>query len=104
MSGDGGTPDAGDGGAARGGYRYADEHTPPPARRVSEVTVERFEHVFEVDPALMTVHVAQQLFPNWDTLRIAAGRADHLAWMHRHWAHTVVSGQEILDEIGDPEP
>jgi hypothetical protein len=63
------------------------------------VAVERFEHIFEVDPRLMTVHVAQQLFPNWDTLRIAASRLDHLEWMHRHWADSVLSGQELLDEI-----
>ena len=81
------------------GFRYDEQHNPPPARQVSEVAVERFEHIFEVDPRLMTVHVAQQLFPNWDTLRIAAGRLDHLEWMHRHWADTVLSGQELLDEI-----
>lgn len=85
------------------GYRYDEQHTPPPARQVSDVAVERFEHIFEVDPKLMTVHVAQQLFPNWDTLRIAAGRADHLEWMHRHWAGTVLSPQELLDEINAEE-
>ena len=84
------------------GYRYEEEHTPPPARRASEVAVERFPHLFEVDPRLMTVHVAQQLFPNWDTLRIAASRADHLEWMHDHWAGTVLSGQELLDELNGP--
>ena len=85
------------------GYRYDEQHTPPPARQVSDVAVERFEHIFEVDPKLMTVHVAQQLFPNWDTLRIAAGRADHLEWMHRHWARAVLSPQELLDEINAEE-
>ena len=86
------------------GYRYDEQHEPPPARQVSDVAVERFEHIFEVDPKLMTVHVAQQLFPNWDTLRIAAGRGDHLEWMHRHWAGTVLSGQELLDEIERESP
>ena len=76
-------------------YRYADQHTPPQAHRVTEVAVERFPDVFEVDPALMSAHVLQQVFPNWDTLRIVAGRHDHLDWMHRHWARTVVSGQRI---------
>ncbi|MFF5987278.1 hypothetical protein [Prauserella flavalba] len=80
-------------------YRFEEQHTPPPARQVTDVAVERFEHIFEVDPKLMTVHVAQQLFPNWDTLRIAASRGDHLEWMHRHWAAEVVSGQELLDEL-----
>ena len=81
------------------GYRYDEQHNPPPPRQRSDVAIERFPHIFEVDPALMTVHVAQQLFPNWDTLRIAASRADHLEWMHRHWADSVLSGQELLDEI-----
>lgn len=83
------------------GYRYGDEHRPPDAQRVTDVAVQRFEDVFEVEPALMTVHLAQQIFPNWDTLRIVAGRHDHLDWMHRHWAHTVVSGEELLRELGD---
>jgi hypothetical protein len=87
------------------GYRYGEQHTPPQARQVTDVAVERFEHVFEVDPKLMTANVAQQLFPNWDTLRIVNSRGDHLDWMHRHWAHEVVSGQEILDEIdAEAEP
>jgi hypothetical protein len=81
------------------GFRFHEQHNPPPARQVTDVAVERFEHIFEVDPRLMTVHVAQQLFPNWDTLRIAASRLDHLEWMHRHWADSVLSGQELLDEI-----
>ncbi|MGH3518585.1 MAG: hypothetical protein ACRDQ7_14445 [Haloechinothrix sp.] len=86
------------------GYRYGEQHSPPPARQVTDVAVERFEHIFEVDPKLMTVHIAQQLFPNWDTLRIVASRADHLGWMHRHWADEVVSGQELLDELDGEEP
>lgn len=85
-------------------YNYRDEHTPPEARQVTDVAIERFEHIFEVDPKLMTVNVAQQLFPNWDTLRIAASRTDHLEWMHRHWAGTVLSGQELLDEIEREQP
>ncbi|MFD1935044.1 MULTISPECIES: hypothetical protein [Nonomuraea] len=80
-------------------YRYHDEMTPPPPERASEVAVTRFEHVYEVDPALMTEHVTQQTFPNWDTLRLARSRADHLAWMHRHFAHKVISGEELLDDL-----
>jgi hypothetical protein len=79
-------------------YRREDETTPPPPQQMSDVAVMRFEHIFEVDPALMTEHVRQQAFPNWDTQRIAASRHDHLDWMHRHWATVVVSGEELLDE------
>lgn len=82
-------------------YRYSEQHSRPEARQVTEVAVERFEDVFEVDPSLMTAHVVQQVFPNWDTLRIVASRHDHLEWMHRHWAAKVVSGQQLLDELDD---
>jgi hypothetical protein len=47
----------------------------------------------------MEVHVLQQVFPNWDTLRIMRSRHDHLAWMHRHFAEKLVTGSEILAEI-----
>jgi hypothetical protein len=80
------------------GYRRADQKEPPPPERMSDVAIMRFEHIFEVDPRLMTEHVTQQDFPNWDTQRIAASRTDHLEWMHRHWATVVVSGEELLDE------
>jgi hypothetical protein len=63
-----------------------------------------FEHVFEVDPRLMQEHVLQQVFPNWDTLRIMRSRHDHLAWMHRHFAGKVVTGSEILAEIEAESP
>jgi hypothetical protein len=79
-------------------FRRADQQEPPPARRMSDVAIMRFEHIFEVDPRLMQEHVRQQDFPNWDTQRIAASRLDHLDWMHRHWADAVVSGEELLDE------
>ena len=79
-------------------YRRADEREPPPPQRMSDVAIMRFEHIFEVDPALMTEHVRQQHFPNWDTRRIAASRHDHLDWMHAHWATVVVSGEELLDD------
>ena len=79
-------------------FRRAEQETPPPPRQMSDVAIMRFDHIFEVDPKLMTVHVAQQLFPNWDTLRIAAGRGDHLDWMHRHFAGVVVSAEELADD------
>jgi hypothetical protein len=79
-------------------FRRGEQQDPPPSRRMSDVAIMRFEHIFEVDPRLMTEHVRQQDFPNWDTQRIAASRHDHLDWMHRHWATVVVSGEELLDE------
>ena len=78
-------------------FRHGEQRTPPPPRQMSDVAIMRFEHIFEVDPRLMTEHVRQQEFPNWDTQRIAASRHDHLEWMHRHWATVVVSGEELLD-------
>ncbi len=85
--------------AATAPYRFAEQHTPPEPVRVSEVAQTTFEHVYEVDPRLMQEHVLQQVFPNWDTLRIMRSRHDHLAWMHRHFASTVVTGSEILAEV-----
>jgi hypothetical protein len=83
-------------------YRRAEQVTPPPARQTSDVTVMRFDGIYEVDPRLMQ-QVPQQPFPNWDTLRIAHSREDHLAWMHRHFARTVISGAQILTEIAGEE-
>jgi len=80
------------------GFRLAAE-TPPEAHRVTDVVISRFDHVFEVDPALMTEHVHQQNIPNWDFQRIVASRWEHLAWMHNHFADTVLSGEELLGEI-----
>lgn len=80
-------------------YRYAEQHTPPDPVRASEVAQTTFEHVYEVDPRLMEVHVLQQTFPNWDTLRIMRSRHDHLAWMHRHFAEKVVTGSQLLAEV-----
>ena len=93
------TDDQPAGPAATAPYRFAEQHTPPAPLRVSEVAQTTFEHVYEVDPRLMEVHVLQQVFPNWDTLRIMRSRHDHLAWMHRHFAEKVVTGSEILAEV-----
>ena len=79
-------------------YRRAEQVTPPPARQTSAVSVMRFDGIYEVDPSLMQ-RVPQQPFPNWDTLRIAHSREHHLAWMHRHFARTVISGARILTEL-----
>lgn len=93
------TDDQPAGPAATAPYRFAEQHTPPEPVRVSEVAQTTFEHVYEVDPRLMQVHVLQQVFPNWDTLRIMRSRSDHLAWMHAHFAEKVVAGSEILAEV-----
>lgn len=80
------------------GFRLSDQK-PPEARRVTDVVVSRYEHVFEVDPALMTEHVTQQELPNWEIHRIVDSRWEHLAWMHDHWADRKLSGEELLEEI-----
>ncbi|WP_203231378.1 hypothetical protein [Nocardioides caldifontis] len=81
------------------GYRYAEQMTPPEPERVTDVAITTHPHVFEVDPRLMERWVLQQQFPNWDSLRIMNSRADHLAWMHRHFAYSVVTGSELLAEV-----
>ena len=88
-----------EGPSAAAPYRRAEQLTPPPAVPVSEVAQTTFQHVYEVDPRLMQRHVLQQVFPNWDTLRIMRSRADHLQWMHEHFASTVVAGSSILAEL-----
>lgn len=81
------------------GFRYAEQFTPPEPTRVSDVAITTHEHVYEVDPRLMERWVLQQTFPNWDSLRIMNSRGDHLEWMHRHFATTVVTGSELLAEV-----
>ncbi len=81
------------------GFRYAEQFAQPDPKRITDVAITRLEHVYEVDPRLMQQWVLQQTFPHWDTLRIMRSRGDHLAWMHRHFAHSVVAGSELLAEI-----
>jgi hypothetical protein len=80
------------------GFRLSAQK-PPRAERVTDVVVTRFEHIYEVDPALMTEHVHQQDIPNWDFERIVESRWQHLAWMHSHFADSVLSGEELLAEV-----
>ena len=80
------------------GFRLSAQ-APPQAERVTDVVVSRFEHVYEVDPALMQENVKQQDIPNWDFERIVDSRWEHLAWMHNHFADSVLSGEELLGEI-----
>ena len=82
------------------GFRLSAER-PPQATRVTDAVVTRYEHVFEVDPALMTEHVPQQELPNWEIHRIVESRWEHLAWMHDHWADSRISGEELLRELDD---
>ena len=78
------------------GFRLQAQRPPEP-QPVGDGVVMRLEHVYEVDPARMTVF-EQQAIPVWDTLRIVASRWDHLAWMHDHFADSVISGEELLEE------
>jgi hypothetical protein len=80
------------------GFRLSAQR-PPQAERVTDVVVSRFEHLYEVDPALMQENVKQQDIPNWDFERIVDSRWEHLAWMHNHFADSVLSGEELLEEI-----
>jgi len=80
------------------GFRLSAQK-PPEAKQIGDGVVMRFEHIFEVDPALMTEHTPQQEIPAWDTLRIVASRWEYLAWMHDHFADSVLSGEELLKEI-----
>ena len=79
------------------------EQEPPEARRITDAVVMRFDHVYEVDPALMTEYTPQQDMPAWDTQRIVDSRWEHLAWMHDHFADSLVSGEELLEEIDAEE-
>jgi uncharacterized damage-inducible protein DinB len=80
------------------GFRLSAQK-PPEAKRVTDQVVMRFDHIYEVDPALMTEHTLQQDLPAWDTQRIVESRWEHLAWMQDHFADSVVSGEELLDEL-----
>jgi hypothetical protein len=81
------------------GFRYDEQYTPPEPERVSDVALTTHPHVFEVDPRLMERWVLQQTFPNWDSLRIMNSRHEHLEWMHRHFASSVLTGSELLAEV-----
>ena len=84
------------------GFRLAAEK-PPDAKRINDDVVMRFDHIYEVDPALMADHTPQQDLPAWETLRIVESRLEHLAWMHDHFADSVLSGEELLKELDAEE-
>jgi hypothetical protein len=76
-----------------------DAQAPPEPTRVTDLVVMRYEHVFEVDPALMSEHVQQQDVPAWDTHRMVDSRLEYLYWVQDHWADERISGDELLREI-----
>jgi hypothetical protein len=80
------------------GFRLSAQK-PPEAKRITDVVVMRLDHIYEVDPALMTEHTPQQDLPNWEMERIVESRWEHLAWMHDHWADTKLSGEKLLEEL-----
>jgi hypothetical protein len=84
------------------GFRLA-ARKPPEATRVTDQVVMRFDHVYEVDPGFMSEYTRRRQFPAGETRRIVDGRWDHLAWMHDHFADTLVSGEELLEEIDAEE-
>jgi len=83
------------------GFRLSAQK-PPEAKRVTDVVVARFEHVYEVDPALMTEHVHQQNMPNWDFERIVAARWDHIRDIHTQWADSIVLAGQGSDLDANP--
>ena len=86
------------------GFRLSAQK-PPDAKRIKDDVVMRFDHVYEVDPALMTEHTPQQDIPAWDTLRIVESRNEHLNWMHEHFAdETLVAGIEPELDLGPGQP
>jgi hypothetical protein len=80
------------------GFRLSAQK-PPEAKQIKDDVIMRFDHVYEVDPELMTEHTPQQDIPAWDTRRIVDSRWEHLDWMHDHFADSVVSGEELMEEI-----
>lgn len=82
------------------GFRLSAQK-PPEARRITDDVIARFEHIYEVDPAKMTI-IEQQDMPAWDTMRIVGSRWEHLAWMHDHWADAVLTAEDLGE--GGPHP
>ncbi len=83
-------------------FRLGDQK-PPEAQRINDDVIQRFEHVYEVDPEKMRTFPQQDL-PAWDTQRIVAARWDHLDWMHDHFADDVLKlgleSETMDDDVG----
>jgi uncharacterized damage-inducible protein DinB len=75
------------------GFRLSAQ-TPPPARQITPEVVMRFDHVYEVEPTMMTLF-KQQPIPAWDTHRIVDSKWEHLAWMHQHFADRVIGMADL---------
>jgi hypothetical protein len=75
---------------------------PPTPEPVTDGVVQRFDHLYEIDPDRMRVFPQQDL-PVWDTERIVAARWDHLAWMHDHFADSVIDGDDMWAELEDED-
>jgi hypothetical protein len=73
-------------------WRLGDQRPPAP-RPVSDGVVMRFDHIYEIDPALMQ-HFPQQDLAAWDSKRIVDSRWEHLDWMHDHFADAVILAGE----------
>ena len=85
-------------------FRLGDQKPPEP-QRITDAVVMRFEHVYEVDPALMEL-TGQQDLPAWDTKRIVDSRWEHLDWMHDHFADDVLlagAESETMPEEDRPD-
>ena len=86
-------------------FIYKREYVRPTARRISDGVIMRIDHVYEVDPQLMTEAFHQQNMPLWDTERIVSSRNDHLSWMHEHFAdETLVAGEPVELDMGPGSP
>jgi len=75
---------------------------PPDPEPVTDGVVQRFEHLYEIDPDRMQIFPQQEL-PVWDTERIVAARWDHLAWIHDHFADSVIDGDDMWAELQDED-
>ena len=84
-----------------GVFRLGDQQPPEP-QRITDTVVMRFEHVYEVDPALMEL-TGQQPLPAWDTMRIVDSRWEHLDWMHDHFADGVILAGEPSETMPEEE-
>ena len=83
------------------GFRLGAQR-PPEARRITDDVIQRFDHVYEVDPAKMTI-IEQQEMPAWDTMRIVDSRWEHLGWMHDHWADAVLTAEDLGEGGAHPD-
>ncbi len=71
---------------------------PPKPKKIKDGVVMRIDHVYEIDPERMDIF-KQQDMPLWDTNRIINSRWEHLAWMHDHFADSLISCEELEKEI-----